>query len=65
MPPRSKDRIAKTDVGTVVKKTTASNIKIEKPEVDDKDEKKVSFHQMLWNCDFKEINRLKRKKSLF
>ena len=65
MPPRSKKDIAKTDVGTVVKKTTASNIKIEKPEVDVLNEKKVSFHQMLWNCDFKEINRLKRKKSLF
>ena len=65
MPPRSKNNIAKTAVGTVVKETTASNIKIEKPEDDDKHEKKVSYHQMLWNCDFKEINRLKRKKSLF
>ena len=50
MPPRSKNNIAKTAVGTVVKKTTASNIKIEKPEVDDKDEKKVSYHQMLLIC---------------
>ena len=65
MPPKSKNKIAKTAVGTVVKETTASNIKIEKPEVDVLNEKKVSFHQMLWNCDFKEINRLKRKKSLF
>ena len=50
MPPRSKKDIAKTAVGTVVKETTASNIKIEKPEDDDKHKKQVSYDQMLLIC---------------
>ena len=62
MPPRSKKDIAKTDVGTVVKKTTASNIKIEKPEIDGQNEKKVSYHQMLLICVQKEQARERMKK---